>query len=279
VKGTMKLMTLLKIKTTALVCAGLTVTVGTTIVAGKAIAQSIVDSSAVDDSAWDQMDTRILDKLPAAFVLRPTHFASPPGSFGGGMMMVRNKMLGRAVSFNALMSMAYGVNASQIVPPAEKVDQHFDLLMTTADASREKLQKEIARQLGYTAHRETQPTDVLVLTVKQASAPGLKPSQAQNGGGGFAAGVAAGNGPRAKSINLQHQPIAGLIRHLQGSFDKPILDRTGLTGNYDVSLEVDMPNGSTESEAMIQALPAQLGLELRPAHEPMEMLVTEKVKK
>src|SRR6185312_11043164 len=107
VKGTMKLMTLLKLKTTALLCAGLTVTVGTTIVAGKAIAQSIADSS-VDDSAWDQMDTRVLNQLPAAFVLRPTHFASPPGSFGGGMMMARNKMLGRAISFNALISMAYG---------------------------------------------------------------------------------------------------------------------------------------------------------------------------
>ncbi len=281
VKGTMKLMTLLKLKTTALVCAGLTVTVGTTIVAGKAIAQSIADSSAVDDSAWDQMDTRVLDKLPPSFVLRPTHFSSPAAGSGGGMAVKRDKdrekMLGRAISFNALICLAYDVSRAQIVFTPETVEQHFDLLMTTADASREKLQKEIQRKLGYTAHREVQPTDVLVLTLKQAGAPGLKPSQTQNGGGGFGR---AGSSSRAgvHSINSQDQSIPGLIRNLQGSFDKPIVDHTGLTGTFDVSLTVKTPNGGTESDAIIQALPAQLGLELTPGRESVEMLVVEKVK-
>jgi uncharacterized protein (TIGR03435 family) len=120
--------------------------------------------------------------------------------------------------------------------------------------------------------------------VKQADAPGLKPSQAQNGGGGGGGGFAsgfhssAGTGSQTKSINMQHQSIAGLIRNLQGSFDKPIVDRTGLTGNYDISLNVETPDGSTDSEATIQALSTQLGLELTASREPVEMLVVEKVK-
>jgi uncharacterized protein (TIGR03435 family) len=286
VKGTMKAITLLKVKTAALLCAGLTVTVGTTIVAGRAIAQSIADSSAADDSAWDQMDTRVLDTLPPAFVLRPSHFAAPPGLFGGGMMVMRNKMLGRAITFNALMSMAYGVNESQIVSPAEKVDGRFDLLMTTPDASTNKLQKEIARQLGYTGRPEMQPADVLVLTVKQTDAPGLKPSQAQIGrGGGGGGGVSMssfnakpGTALRAKNLNFQNQSIAQLIKNLQGYFDKPIVDRTGLSGKYDVALKVETPDGSTDNEAMIQALSNQLGLEVGPSREPMQMLVVDKIK-
>ena len=60
-----------------------------------------------------------------------------------------NKMLGRAISFTGLMSMAYDVDVPLIVLPPDKLDGNFDLLMTTADASKEKLQKEIERQFGY----------------------------------------------------------------------------------------------------------------------------------
>jgi uncharacterized protein (TIGR03435 family) len=49
------------------------------------------------------------------------------------------------------------------------------------------------------------------------------------------------------------------------SFDQPILDRTGLTGNYDVSLDVSFGNGTSESDAVRQSMSAQPGLELTPA--------------
>jgi RNA polymerase sigma factor (sigma-70 family) len=186
VKGTMKIMTLLKLKTAAAIGAAVILATGTTIVANKVIAQSSAGSSAIDDSAWAWMDTRALNALPAAFVLRPTHFESPVGGFGGGMAKAGNKMLGRAISFDALMSLAYDVDMAQIVSPPDRTEGKFDLLMTTADASKEKLQKEIQRQFGCVAHRETRQTDVLLLTLKQAGAPGLKPSQARNNGGGFA---------------------------------------------------------------------------------------------
>jgi uncharacterized protein (TIGR03435 family) len=281
VKGTMKIMTMLKLKTAAAIGAAVILATGTTIVASKVAAQSSDAASAIDDSAWAQMDTRALNALPAAFVLRPTHFVSPVGGFGGGMAKAGNKMLGRAISFDALIGMAYEVDVNQIVPPPDKVAGSFDLLMTTADASKEKLQKEIQRQFGYVAHRETRQADVLMLTLKQAGAPGLKPSRGQNkGGGGFASSSSssAGTGQRSRQVGSQNQPISSLIKNLQGYFDKPIIDRTGLTGNFDVSLTVTTGNGGSESDAIMQAMPVQLGLELVPSHESMEMLVVEKVK-
>jgi uncharacterized protein (TIGR03435 family) len=195
------------------------------------------------------------------------------------MARAGNKMLGRAISFDALMGMAYDVDVNQIVPPPDKVTGSFDLLMTTADASKEKLQKEIQRQFGYVAHRETRQADVLVLTLKQAGAPGLKPSRGQNnGGGGFASSSSssAGTGGQSTQVNSQNQPISSLIKKLQGYFDKPIIDRTGLTGNFDVSLTAATENGGSESAAIMQALPVQLGLELVPTNMPVEMLVVEK---
>ena len=282
VKGTMKIMTMLKLKMAAAIGAAVILATGTTIVAGKVIAQSSDGASAIDDSAWTQIDTRALNALPAAFVLRPTHFAVPVGGFGGGIAKAGNKMLGRAISFEELMSLAYDVDASLVVPPPDKVAGRFDLLMTTADGSKEQLQKEIQRQFGYVAHRETRPTDVLLLTLKQAGAPGLKASQGQSRRGGFGSSSSASFGggadTRSRTIASQNQPISALVKNLQGYFDQPVIDRTGLTGNFDASLEVSLRNGDSESDAIKQALPAQLGLELTPSREPMEMLVVEKAK-
>jgi uncharacterized protein (TIGR03435 family) len=279
VKGTMKIMTLLKMKTAAVIGVTVVFAAGASFMATKGIAQSSNDAPAIDDSAWAQMDTRVLENLPAAFILRPTHFSAPGGRIGGGMTKSgKNKMLGRAIPFATLIGLAYDMDVSRMVLPSEKVNVNFDLLMTTADASREKLQKEIEQQLGYTAHRELQPKDVLDLTLKQAGAPGLKPSQAQNNGGGFGGGGSGRIGGPSHTINSHNQPISALIRNLQGNFDQPIVDRTGLTGNFDVSLAIKTPDGVSDRDAIIQALSAQLGLDLVPGRDSVEMLVVEKVK-
>ena len=72
--------------------------------------------------------------------------------------------------------------------------------------------------------------------------------------------------------------MSSVIKNLQHYFGKPILDQTGLTGNYDVSLEVASNTGSAESDAIASALPAQLGLELVPSRQAVELLVVEKAK-
>ena len=305
VKGTMKLMTWLKIKTAVAIGAAVVLATGTTIVATKVVAQAVNDSSSVDDSAWSRMDSRVLATLPSAFVLRPTHFASGGGGggsggggggvsggvFGGGMVKAGNKMLGRAVPFDMLMSMAYGVDLTFVVFPQDKPSGLYDLLMTTPDASPELLQAKIKQQLGYAAHRETRQTDVLLLVMKQPNAPGLRPSQGRSGGGRVGGSVTASSssgsssisgvslGGGKKSITSQNLPISNLAKNLQGYFDKPILDQTGLTGNYDVSLEVaSNTDRAAEMDAIASALPAQLGLELVPSRQALELLVVEKAK-
>jgi len=283
VKGTLKLMTMAKLTTAALIGAAVILATGTTVVVNRVVAQD----SSVDDSAWAQMDTRTLNTLPPAFVLRPTHFATAGGRGGGGGAKSGNKMIGRAINFDMLIKLAYDVDPVLVVSPPGKPIGLYDLLVTDPNVTSERLQAEIKRQLGYVGRRESRPTDVLLLTVKQPNAPGLQPSQGRGqAGGGRARAMASsssmsnggGGAVRTRSMNSQNQPISILVKNVQGYFGKPIFDRTGLAGNYDVTLNVTQGAGDSEGDAIARALAEQLGLELAPSREAVEMLVVEKAK-
>jgi uncharacterized protein (TIGR03435 family) len=264
-------------RTAVLTRAALTLSIGTAAFAIRAFAQD----PAIDDAAWAHTDGRTLNTLPPAFILRPTHFAGAGRGAGGGMAKSGNKMLGCAISFDALMSLAHDVDASRVVSPPDKPAGGFDLLMTTPDASKEKLQAEIARSLGYVAHTETRATDVLLLQLKQAGAPGLRPSHGGRGGTVSSSSSyfpRAGAGVRTRQVAVQNQPVSVFVKNLQGYFAKPLLDRTGLKGEFDFTLEVAQGGGGSESDAIMRALPTQLGLELVPGREPLELLLVQKAK-
>jgi uncharacterized protein (TIGR03435 family) len=243
------------------------------------IARGFAQDSVVDDAMWARIDTRTLNTLPPAFILRPTHFAGTGSAAGGGMAKAGDKMVGRAISFAGLMSLAYDVDLIQVVAPPDQPAGGFDLLMTTPDASREKLQQEISRRFGYVAHTERRVTDVLLLQSRLGSAPGLKPGQGGRGGRvNSSSSSGAGAGVRSRKVAVQNQPVSVFIKNLQSSFERPLLDRTGLTGNYDFTLEVALGSGGSESDAIKRALPVQLGLELVPSRQQLELLVVRKAK-
>ena len=244
-----------------------------------ALWQAGAQEAAVDDSAWSSLSSRALNNLPAAFILRPTHFASA-GAGGGGFVGAGGKMLGRALSLKMLLSVAYDIDDTRVVLPAVSSEGAFDLLMTTPDASKEKLQVEVAQRLGYTGRVEKRNTDVLLVKLKQAGAPGLRPSLGNRSGGVSARSAATGSatGSRSRTINFQNVPISVLLKNLQPFFDKPLVDRAGLTGNYDATLEISTGAGVAERDAVAKALPAQLGLELVPTREAMDMLIVERAK-
>jgi uncharacterized protein (TIGR03435 family) len=69
-------------------------------------------------------------------------------------------------------------------------------------------------------------------------------------------------------------PMAFLVKGMQPHFQQPILDRSGLTGNYDASLPFVWGAGTLQSDGIIQAL-TTLGLELTPGREPLDLLIVE----
>lgn len=115
---------------------------------------------------------------------------------------------------------------------------------------------------------------MLLLKVKTPDAPGLEPPNPQ-GGSDYA------NPGRYfcddRALSYANPPYLGLTRFLEGIFGKPIIDQTGLTQHFRIDLRWSAPD-SRQREAIKQAMIEQLGLELVPGGEFVEMLVVEKAK-
>ena len=85
-------------------------------------------------------------------------------------------------------------------------------------------------------------------------------------------------------LRAQQQPLSRLAVMLRTAEPRPIVDRTGLTGKYDFTLEFssDLPNGNTDTGSeppgapdLNTALQEQLGLQLIPKKLPFDVVVVE----
>ena len=101
-------------------------------------------------------------------------------------------------------------------------------------------------------------TNVLVLKLANPDAKGFKPAN------GF------GN-----SLNILRESLENIVGD-----GLSVIDKTGLTNRYDFAFTWPKVNTSSNAgkQAIKNALYNQLGLELVPSREPIEMLVVEKVK-
>ena len=121
---------------------------------------------------------------------------------------------------------------------------------------------------------EERPGVAYLLTFKQAGAPGLIQSVPDNSGNSVSGSL---NG-----ISFKNAPISSLIVNLQlnsfSSFDKPIIDRTGLTGKFDITLDWTPGPGEKTSDAIVRAFRDQLGLNLALNSEPIPVVVVEKAR-
>ena len=132
------------------------------------------------------------------------------------------------------------------------------------------MQQEVERKFGVVAKREMRETEVFLLQVKSPNAPGLK----RNTGRG---GRDAGGRGHIENVN---EPLSRFADTIELYLAIPVLDRTGLTGRFDINVNWNDGHGAQphNSENLEQAILDQLGLELVPSREQIEMLVVEKVK-
>ena len=148
------------------------------------------------------------------------------------------------------------------------------------------LQEEIKRQFGLVAHREIRETNVLVLKVDHTNAPNLQTSKGGRllVGGGYSHNLNLWT----TSWTVSNQTFTGYANLLEQYVGKPITNRIDLTGKYNFHLQWkysvlkadrwDTADAEMYQKSIEQALRDQLGLELVPSREPIEMLVVKKVK-
>jgi uncharacterized protein (TIGR03435 family) len=185
--------------------------------------------------------------------------------------------IGRPVS--DIVNIAYNWPPSRITFAGAEPTDRYDFVTTLPQGPLEALQQELKKRLGFVARKETKDTDVLLLKVRSRNAPGLK-----NPSGGDDSYMNY-NGQMMR-IKIDDRPLsvpggpshgAALTTFLELIFKMPVVDETGLTENYSINLQWTELTGQTPGhDALKQALLNQLGLELVPARQPVEMLVVEK---
>jgi uncharacterized protein (TIGR03435 family) len=270
IKGALKIMAWTKAKTVIVVGVSVLLAAGTATMVVKESNVFRVKSSGIDAYISDSDMQAFLD-APPMLAIQSTHFPKYQGTAGRS---TRSKMAGRDRTLRDLIVTAYDFHTPRIIFPPDMLTNHYDFLVTVADHPYEKFQAEIKNSLGFAARKEIRDVDVQVLQVASSGAGKLK----------------AGN--PSQSSRLDHRiafdypnnPVSVLAGSLEYRFRMPVIDRTGLAGNYNMVVDWNWHgawNGKDREanlNSLKKTLSDQLGLELVSSREPVEMLVVEKVK-
>jgi uncharacterized protein (TIGR03435 family) len=227
--------------------------------------------------------------------IKPT----PPGTRGGGLgPSPGGRFTAHNTTLDGLVRFAYGLNRNQIEnEPTWFETDRFDIV-AKADMSgapnmaqqRMMLQKLIADRLNLRFHREKKEGTVFALTVQSSGSSKLTPSTSDPNGPSPAEMAQRPGHWHLTVTNVNMQTFAS---GLQGIVDRPVIDRTGLSGRFDMRLdwtpdEFQSPNlGVTApapdtSEAfpdLYTALRDQLGLKLESTKGLVEIFVIDHIQR
>jgi uncharacterized protein (TIGR03435 family) len=234
------------------------------------------------------------------------------------------------VSLTMLVQMAYDVRDFQVTAPAWMDSTRFDIQAkvpagATRDDFRTMLRNLLAERFKLAAHKETKEANIYALIVGK-NGPKLKESPqeappatdgAAPGGGNIAVGPPQRDkngfpmlrGGRGNMMLLNpngrlqmvggHAKMAQLAGNLSGQLGRPVIDMTGLTGEYDYQLEFTreglagprglpppppgaLPAPADNGEAgpsIFTALQEQLGLKLDSRKGPVDLIVVDSAEK
>jgi uncharacterized protein (TIGR03435 family) len=160
---------------------------------------------------------------------------------------------------------------------------------TAAEQMREQLRALLADRFQLTLHRETKEQSVYALVVAKGGSK-LKESETQ-GSAGPRGMMRMGRG----QVSGQAMPLQQLTEVLSSQLGRPVIDRTGLKGNFDFKLEwtpdpgqpaampANGPDAPPPSDpngpSIFTAVQEQLGMRLESTKGPVELLVVDTVEK
>ena len=220
---------------------------------------------------------------PASFEVASVRLASPvtPGemAWGAGKSPVSafptNLFTARKLTLPFLISIAYGVDSRYILNPPDWFDgQNYDVearveggQKLTYDEMKPLLQHLLEERFGLATHWTTKPSDGYELVVAK-NGPKLVNSKGQ-----AAFGYILPNG-----IDFQDCPMTGLAAALSHPIGYPVVDKTGISGTYDIKMSY-APANKPDSDLpdIFTALQEQLGLKLERAKVPVQYLVIDHV--
>ncbi len=208
-------------------------------------------------------------------------FAHPPGN---------GKFSGSGIVVRLMLMLAYNIQESQIAgAPAWVGTERWTVDAKSAtgathndEETRQMLQNLLYERFGLRMHRESREQTAYVLKIAK-DGPKLKASETG----------ATNIRINGNSIGLEHGEISRLVQLLSSALGKPVVDQTGLTGHYDVSLQwSDAPvadggvigldahaTADPNRESIFSAIQNHLGLQLVSGSTPVEMILIDKIER
>jgi uncharacterized protein (TIGR03435 family) len=230
---------------------------------------------------------------PKTFEVATVKLTDP--NFGGILIQFPGGTLSlRGFTLKDIIGFAYDVDNRQIFNiPKVLESERYDVvgkadkpLTPASTEAKEMLQSLLAERFQLKFHRETREIPVYVLTVAKG---GHKMKARTEGDGGPPTSMLF-RGANLPARNTSMAMLAGGLQKLV--LDRPIIDKTGLTGNFDFDLawrpdgtQFGGRGGTLPAAAdpdrldIFTAIQEQLGLKLNAEKGPGEVIVVDKVEK
>ena len=221
----------------------------------------------------------------------------------GGMLSVTNNNL------RNIIRNAWNITNDQIVDGPDWLDsERFDITAKstrpfTQNEAREMLKALLAERFGLVTHNEKRQLNVFVLVMSRKDGtlgPQLKKSDIDcdalmasvTAGGKMPERLPNGNLPCGIGVRPAQGMVVGspasmeqLTRNLVGGVGRIVVDKTGLKGYYDFTINFAPeappqpgapPPPDTSAPSLFTAMQEQLGLKLEPGREPIDVLVIDR---
>jgi len=223
-----------------------------------------------EDAMWSRItaaDSAHLNAAPPIVSIRPAKLGM---GFGTSWISNGNKQMGFNKSVGKLLQNAYNVREARILYPGKLPEGAFDYIASLPNHNREGLQAAVKKKFGLVGKKETRETDVLRLRLARQGAPGFRPTASTR--------QINLNNTSSGRFKSRNEPFSNVSFSLEAYLKTPLIDETGLDGRYDADLSWDASESDFNPEGLKQAALAQLGLELVPDRQAIEVLVVEKAK-
>ncbi|HXA84095.1 MAG TPA: M56 family metallopeptidase [Candidatus Dormibacteraeota bacterium] len=245
-----------------------------------------------------------------------------PGETGNGIIQTRimfhpDSFMAKNQTLQNLLKLAYGVQDNQISGGPDWISTAMFNIEAKLDSSavaelkklspeQQKMERDqmfqslLADQFKVALHRENKllPAYALVIADSGPKVQPAKPGDTYPNGIKGLDGLPAGPhkfdmGP--DGLTVQALPMSFVAEHLAMHFNQPVVDRTGLTGDYDFTLKFSPEGAAAHKEmhggkettahtlpisstmtALLAAIEDQLGLKLEPQTIPLPVLVVDR---
>ena len=181
------------------------------------------------------------------------------------------------VNLKQVIGKAYKVQQNQIDGPDWFETDRFDIVArfpphSSAEQVLLMLQAVLAERFKLALHRDTKELPIYELIVAK-NGPKLKTAEAATG--------ITSNSNRAQWHVVAKVSMEEFAEFLTGEVGRPVLDKTGLTGSYEMTLDwaadtVPLGNDGAVLPSLFTAV-QELGLQLRPSKGRVETLVVDSV--